>query len=194
MAENDALVIICSSCQVAEKAVRRFQAAHFNVQKISVIGRDSFDACDAAENSPSGGKKPLPDESAFWARLWQLLPGDAFLRIKGIGPIIVSGPISQTMREVGTNPKFPHACSPLRTCMLAIGISTERLHRYEAALRSGHFLVVVRGSRSHIRAAEKLLHSFSSGSEAKENPVDQTKEALLPRIEGRRPSIKTAAL
>jgi hypothetical protein len=172
MAGKNSLVVICRSYQIAERAVHTLQASHFNVQKVSVIGRDSFDAFDHAEVSVPKGKKSVLEESAFWFRLWQLLSGDAFFRIDGIGSIIVSGPISETMRDAGTNPKFFHACSPLKACMLAIGISSEKLHRCESALRSGHFLLVVHGSPCDIRAAEIVLKTFSTCAETKEKQMD----------------------
>jgi hypothetical protein len=175
MAEKNVLVVICPSYQTAEKAVHAFQAAPLKFQKVSVIGKDYFDVGSNPETTASSGKKSVPEEAGFWFRTWQMLSGDAFFKIDGIGPIIVSGPISETMREAGTNPKFFHACSPLRACMHAIGISTEKLHSCESALRSGQFLVVVYGSPCDIRAAENVVKICSTRKDTEGNQVNPDK-------------------
>lgn len=103
--------------------------------------------------------KSLSDVMAFWGRIWKLLPGDAFIRLEATDSIIVAGPISDSMREAETDPSHFHTCNPLRACLFAAGISNENLAGYEAALKSGRYLVIVQGNRQEVPEAASILKS-----------------------------------
>jgi hypothetical protein len=167
MSKRNAFVYMCRSYRAAERAVRSLQAAHFNVRNVSIIGRDYFSFDGAAEASSTGAKKLLTEGKAFWNRMWRLLPGDAFLNIRGIGPIIAAGPISDLMRAAATNPKFFHIRSPLRASLDALGISEENVTRYEAALQSDRFLVLAHGNSAEVMAAGNILKSDATFNETK---------------------------
>ena len=167
MSERNVLVLICRSYQAAEQAVHLLQAGCFNVAKVSIVGRDYYGLGAGAPGSAKDGKFLL-EVSAFWCRMWNLLSGDAFFKVEGIGSFIVAGEMSQQMRAASTNPLLFHAYSPLRACMHAIGITNGNLVRYEMALRSDQFLVIVHGNQAEIVAAGSILQASEKFSIARD--------------------------
>lgn len=177
--ETNISVVICRSFQSAEKAVHTIREAHTNIPKLSIIGRDYFDLGQSASVSSPSGSHPVSEIMAFWGRVWPLLSGDAFIKIKGMGSIIVAGPLSKAMRQAGTNPAFFHAHRQLRTYMLAIGISGKRLIRYEAALRSNCLLIVLCGRPNEIEAAGNILKARTKLQGAEFVQIDKCKTGLI---------------
>ena len=167
MSKTNIFVAICSSCQTVENAVHSLQQAHFSVRKVSVIGKDYFRINEVPSDTSSERKHSLTDAMTFWGRIWRMLPGDAFLRLQEIGSIIIAGPISHLMRKAGTTPALFQTPSLLRACMVAAGISNENITRYEAALQSNRFLLIVQGSPDEVMAAAKILKSFGRSSKTK---------------------------
>jgi hypothetical protein len=186
--KSNTLIVILSSYQTAEKAIHSLQTVNFNVHKVSVIGKDYFPAGLNASTHATEEKKCFSEIISFWSRIWGLLPGDAFFRIKGIGSIIVAGPMAETMRKAGTNPKLFHVCSPLQAAMLAIGISNENLKIYEAALQSDRFLVIVRGNAGEITAAGKIFKSCTTlkpGKHGESANSDEQRRSLRSSLSAR---------
>jgi hypothetical protein len=167
MSKKNIFVAVCSSYQTAEKAIYSLQQAHFNVRRVSVIGKDYFYLAEFSSDALPEEKRLLADVMTFWGRIWRLLSGDAFLRLEGIGSIIVAGRISDSIRKAGTNPALYHAHSPLRASMLAVGIASENLAKFEAALQSDRLLVIVQGDPHEVLAAAKILKLRENYSKSK---------------------------
>ena len=94
MSEHNAVVGVYTSHPKAEAAVKELQNAGFDMQKLSIVGKDYHTEehvigyYNAGDRMQFWGKR-----GAFWGGLWGLLFGSAFFLIPGIGPIIVFGPL-----------------------------------------------------------------------------------------------------
>jgi hypothetical protein len=160
MARKNTFVFICRSCQTAEKAVNALQEARFNVQRLSIIGKDHLGFIDAANAASSDAKRNLLSGMfSFWDRMWRLLSGDAFINVEGIGPTIAAGPIAESMLSAWTGPRFFQTNNPLRAVLRALGVAKEDSAKYEAALQEEHLLLIAQGNPSEILAAVRILKS-----------------------------------
>jgi hypothetical protein len=160
MAKKNAFIFICQSYQTAEKAVNALQKARFNVQRLSIIGRDHLGFIDAANAAPSDAKRDfLSGMFSFWDRKWRLLSGDAFINVEGIGPTLAAGPIAESMLSAWASPGFFQTNNPLRSVLRALGIAREDSAKYEAALQQERLLLIAQGKPSEILAAVRILKS-----------------------------------
>ncbi len=94
MSEHNAVVGVYNSHTEAEAAVKELQKSGFDMQKLSIVGKDYHTEehvigyYNAGDRMKFWGKR-----GAFWGGLWGLLFGSALFFIPGIGPLIVFGPL-----------------------------------------------------------------------------------------------------
>jgi hypothetical protein len=152
-----ASVLVCRSHQKAEKALKAFRLAGCSVRSLSVIGTDTPSFRVGSSTAPDANQKRLLQVRSFWCRMWDLLTGDALLSVERIGSIIAAGPFARTILAAWVNSGIYKTRSPFRTAMRAIGIRRQNLEKYESALRSDCFLVIVQGNPAEVSAAERDL-------------------------------------
>lgn len=87
MSEHNAVVGIYNAHTDAEAAVKELQKSEFDMQKLSIVGKDYHTEehvigyYNAGDRMQVWGKR-----GAFWGGLWGMLFGSGFFFIPGIGP------------------------------------------------------------------------------------------------------------
>jgi hypothetical protein len=96
---------------------------------------------------------------AFWGGFWGLLFGSAFFMIPGLGPILAAGPVVgwivaglEGAVEVG-------ALGALGAGLFSIGIPKDSVVKYEAALKTDQFLLIVHGTSAEVAKAKDIIES-----------------------------------
>jgi hypothetical protein len=96
---------------------------------------------------------------AFWGGFWGLLFGSAFFMIPGIGPILAAGPVVvwivaglEGAVEVG-------ALGALGAGLYSIGIPKDSVVKYETALKTDQFLMIVHGTAAEVARAKDILET-----------------------------------
>ena len=93
-AEKSAIVAIYDTHEEAEEAVRELQKSGFDMQKLSIVGKDYQTEEEVVGYYTTGDRmKKWGKTGAFWGGLWGLLFGSAFFLIPGIGPLLAAGPL-----------------------------------------------------------------------------------------------------
>ncbi len=160
MFRKNAFIFLCRSHQLAEKAITELQEARFNVKSLSIIGKDHLGYIDAANRATSAEKKNrLSEVFSFWNRMWRLLSGDAFINIEGIGPVIVAGPMAESMLAAWTSPRLFQTTNPLQAGLRVLGIAKEDTAKCAAALQEERLLLIAQGEPAEIQAAVRILKS-----------------------------------
>ena len=78
----------------AENAVKELKKAGFDMNKLSVVGRDHHTEEEIVGYYHTGDRmKAWGKRGAFWGGIWGLVLGAAFFVLPGIGPIAVAGPL-----------------------------------------------------------------------------------------------------
>ncbi len=92
--EHSSAVAVYDSHSDAEQAIRTLAKSGFDMQKLSIVGRDYSTEegvvgyYNAGERMKAWGKA-----GAFWGGLWGMLFGSALFFVPGIGPLFVAGPL-----------------------------------------------------------------------------------------------------
>jgi uncharacterized membrane protein len=142
----------------AEEAVRRLLKEGFAMKDVSIVGRDF-----RVEEEPIGfvsGRdfvKLGAGTGAWVGGLFGLLVGAAFLVLPGVGPVIVAGPLSAAVLGGLEGALAGAALGALSGALVGLGVPKNQALKYEAQVKAGKFLVIVRGAPEQIERAKAML-------------------------------------
>jgi hypothetical protein len=142
----------------AGKAIKELKNCGLDIEKLSVVGRDSHTEDHAAgfytrgERIRYGGKRDfLGDEC------WGDLAGAAFLIIPGVGPVIVAGPVANWIIGALEGSIFIGGMSALGAGLVTLGIPRRTVFKYEIAIKAGKLVLMTLGTEEDARRARRIL-------------------------------------
>jgi len=160
MPQENATVAIYDVHTAAEEAVKRLRKSGFDMQKVSVAGRDDHTGNQiVGYYNGDGGMRYWGKLGSFWGSLWGLLHGWAFFSIPGIGPVLVAGPLAGWIVAALGNAAIFEGLTAFGAGLYSIGISKDDIVWYETALRRGKYLVLVHGAADDVGRAKETLRS-----------------------------------
>jgi len=155
----NSIVAIYPSHIAAETAIRELQQSGFDMNKLSIVGRD-FHTDEHVVGYYNGGDrmKAWGKTGAFWGGLWGLLFGSGFFLIPGIGPLLVAGPLVAWIVGALEGAIIVGGVSAIGAGLYSLGIPKNSIVRYETALKTGKFVLIAHGSANDITYSKKILH------------------------------------
>ena len=94
---------------------------------------------------------------AFWGGFWGLLFGSGFFLIPGIGPLLVAGPLVSWIVGALEGAVVVGGLSALGAGLYSLGIPKDSILRYEKALKTGKYVLIVHGSMDETTRAKEIL-------------------------------------
>jgi hypothetical protein len=94
---------------------------------------------------------------AFWGGFWGLLFGSAFFAIPGIGPVLVAGPLVGWIVGALEGAAFVGGVSAIGAGLIGIGIPKDSVLKYELALKTDKFLLMVHSTASEVEKARSVI-------------------------------------
>ncbi len=155
-------VAIFDRHQDAELAIRELQHGGFDMNKLSIIGRDYHTEEHAVGFYNAGDRvKYWGKHGAFWGSVFGLLFAPAFFWIPGIGPILTGGLIGSLLMgavEGGVvGAAIGGSAGVVAAALASIGIPKDSVIRYEAALKAQKFLLIASGTGPEVESARRIL-------------------------------------
>lgn len=142
----------------AEAAVRSLGDGGFPIQKVSIIAQHLEDdrrvhgyvtACDMAKSAATTG--------AWLGGIFGLLVGAAFLWVPGVGPLVVVGSLASILLGGIEGAVAGAAATGVLGWLVGLGISKEKILKYEEAVKAGKFLVIAHGPAEGVKKAREIL-------------------------------------
>jgi hypothetical protein len=96
---------------------------------------------------------------AFWGGFWGLLFGSAFFLIPGLGPILAAGPVVAWIVAALEGAVEVGALGALGAGLYSIGIPKDSIVKYETALKTDQFLLIVNGTAAEVAQAKDIIES-----------------------------------
>ncbi len=153
--EMSAVVAFYDKHTEAEAAVRELQKSGFDMQKLSIVGKDYQTEEDVVGYYTTGDRmKAWGRSGAFWGGLWGMMFGAAFFVIPGIGPILAAGPVVAWIVGVLEGAVVVGGLSALGAGLYSIGIPKDSILEYETQIKAGKFVVIAHGSPDEINQAQ----------------------------------------
>ena len=154
----------------AERVVLELQKHGFDMQKLSIIGKDYRTTehvrgfltwKDAAKAGATGGGY----WGSFVGGLFGILAGAGVLFIPGMAPLIIAGPIAGVLAGwlEGTlvGGAGGAAIGGLASALGGLGIPEHEVLKYETKIQAGEFMILVTGSNSDVSQAKQMLDKIS---------------------------------
>ncbi len=146
-----AVVALYETHHEAEQAVRELQQSGFDMQKLSIVGKDYYTEEEVVGYYTTGDRmKVWGKTGAFWGGLWGLLFGSAFFVIPGIGPLLAAGPVVGWIVGALEGATVVGGFSALGAGMFSLGIPKDSVIEYETQIKAGKFMVIAHGSPDEV--------------------------------------------
>jgi len=170
MAYTHTIVGLFPSHAEAERVVLELQKEGFDMQKLSIIGKDYQTTehvrgfltwKDTAIAGATGGGY----WGSFVGGLFGILAGAGVLFIPGMAPIVIAGPIAGVLAGwlEGTlvGGTGAAAVGGLVGALGGLGIPKHEVLKYETKIQAGEFMILVTGSDEDVTQAEQMLDRIS---------------------------------
>jgi uncharacterized membrane protein len=159
MKKNNSIVAVYTSHTVTEAAIKELQQSGFDMQKLSIVGRDYHtDEHVVGYYNVGDRMKVWGKTGAFWGGLWGLLFGSAFFWIPGLGPLLVAGPLVSWIVGALEGALVVGGLSAIGAALYSLGIPKDSILLYETALRTGKFILIAHGAEEEAIRARDILN------------------------------------
>jgi len=177
MTKNNSVVAIFKSHIEAETAVKELQRAGFDMQKLSIVGRDYHtDENVVGYYNASDRMKYWGKLGAYWGGFWGLLFGSGFFLVPGVGPLLVAGPL------VGWIVAALEGAAVLGAGLYSLGIPKDSILQYETAVKSGKYIVIAHGSDVETVHAREIIKRTNPEALAEHQPACANTESSTVRV------------
>lgn len=158
MSITNSVVAIYETHEEAEHAIKKLQEANVDMRSLSIASRGTHTDEHVVGYYNTGDRmKYWGKMGAFWGGFWGLLFGSAFFAIPGLGPILVAGPLVGWIVGALEGAVVVGGVSALGAGLVGIGIPMDSVIKYEVALKTDKFLLVVHGTPDEVAKAHKIL-------------------------------------
>jgi uncharacterized membrane protein len=164
MSATNSVVAIYDTHEQAEKAIRILQEAGVDMKCLSIAGRSMHSDEHVVGYYNAGDRmKYWGSVGAFWGGLWGLLFGSAAFAIPGLGPILVAGPLVGWIVSALEGAIVVGGVSAIGAGLVSIGIPKDSVIKYEVALKTDKFLLIVHGTPDTVYGARLVLDEACPG-------------------------------
>jgi uncharacterized membrane protein len=160
MSKTNAVVAVYETHSEAEEAVKELQRSGFDMQKMSIVGKDYHTDEHVVGYYNAGDRMQYWGKmGAFWGGIWGMLFGAAFFAIPGIGPVLVAGPLVAWIVGALEGAVVVGGLSALGAGLYSIGIPKNSVVKYELALKSDKFLLMAHGTADEVTKARDIMQT-----------------------------------
>jgi len=155
---NNSVVAMYRTHTEADQAVKALQHGGVDMQKLSIVGRGYHTDEHAVGYYNAGDRmKYWGKTGAFWGGFWGLLFGSAFFMIPGLGPILAAGPVVGWIVGALESAAVVGGVSALGAGLYSLGIPKDSIVKYEAAIKTDQFLLIVHGTAAEVAKAKEII-------------------------------------
>lgn len=167
MSDKNSVVAVYGTHTEAEVAVKELQRAGIDMRTLSIVGKGTHTDEHAVGYYNTGDRmKYWGKTGAFWGGFWGLLFGSAFFAIPGIGPVLVAGPLVAWIVGALESAAVVGGLSAVGAGLYGMGIPKDSVVKYELALKTDQYLLMVHGAAADVEKARDVLKNTQ--------PVDVT--------------------
>jgi hypothetical protein len=145
----------------AEQAIRAIAKSGFDMTKLSLIGKGYHTEEYPIGFYTTGDRiKAWGSTGAFWGGIWGLLFAPAVFFLPGLGLVALVGPIVTALIGALEGAVMVGGVSAIGAALTTIGVSKPDAVKYERALKSDKFVLLVHGSVEESAQVDRLLDTY----------------------------------
>ena len=158
MTTTNSVVAIYDTHEQAERAIKELQQAGIDMKSLSIAARNTHTDEHVVGYYNTGDRmKYWGKMGAFWGGFWGLLFGSAMFAIPGLGPILVAGPLVAWIIGGLEGAAVVGGVSAVGAGLVSIGIPKDSVVKYDVALKTDKFLLVVHGTPADVDKAKDII-------------------------------------
>jgi hypothetical protein len=158
MPDNNIVIAVYEAHTEAEQAVKDLQASGFDMKRLSIVARNPHTEEHVVGFYNAGDRiKHWGKAGAFWGGVWGLLFGAAFFAVPGIGRVLVAGPLVAWIVGALETAVVVGGVSAIGAGLLSVGLPKDSVLKYEIALKTDRFLLMVHGAADEAAEARIIL-------------------------------------
>jgi hypothetical protein len=158
MSTQNSVVAVFRTHTEADQAVKELQRSGVDMRKLSVVGKGYHtDEQPVGYYNTGDRMKYWGKIGAFWGGFWGLLFGSAFFLIPGLGPILAAGPVVAWIVGALESAVVVGGVSALGAGLFSMGIPKDSILKYEAAIKTDQFLLIVHGTAEEVAKAKDII-------------------------------------
>ena len=155
---TNSVVAIYDTHDQAEHAIKELQEAGVDMKNLSIAARNTHTDEHVVGYYNAGDRmKYWGKIGAFWGGFWGLLFGSAAFAIPGLGPILVAGPLVAWIIAGLEGAAVVGGVSAVGAGLVSIGIPKDSVLKYDVALKTDKFVLVVHGSVEAVDKAKDII-------------------------------------
>ena len=167
MSTENSVVAIYKSHDGADAAVKELQRGGIDMKSLSVVGKGYHTDEEVVGYYNTGDRmKYWGKMGAFWGGFWGLLFGSALFMIPGLGPILAAGPVVAWIVAGLEGAVVVGGLGALGAGLYSIGIPKDSIVKYETALKTDKFLLIVHGTAAEVAKAKDIFERTGPESSA----------------------------
>lgn len=144
--ESNSYTHVFNTHAEAEDAIRLLDRSGFDVKKLSIIGM--------GDRIKSWG-----GVGAFWGGIWGLLLGPAVFLLPGVGLVAMAGPVVTALISTLEGAVLVGSLGALGAALSKLGASHDQVIKYESAIKSDKYVLMIHGSTEEISIANDILNN-----------------------------------
>jgi uncharacterized membrane protein len=165
MSIGDSIVATYDTHEQAEQAIKELQQSGIDMKSLSIAGKDTHtDEHVVGYYNVGDRMKRWGTVGAFWGGFWGLLFGAGMFAIPGLGPILVAGPLVAWIVAGLEGAVVVGGVSAFGAGLVSIGIPKDSAIKYEVALKTDKYLLVVHGTRDAVEKAREIIGGMHHSS------------------------------
>jgi uncharacterized membrane protein len=162
---TNSVVAIYDTHDQAEHAIKELQEAGVDMKSLSIAARNTHTDEHVVGYYNAGDRmKYWGKVGAFWGGFWGLLFGSAAFAIPGLGPILVAGPLVAWIIAGLEGAAVVGGVSAVGAGLVSIGIPKDSVVKYEVALKTDKFVLVVHGTPDDVAKAKEIIEGTEHSS------------------------------
>jgi hypothetical protein len=164
---TNSVVALYDTHEQAEHAVKELQQAGVDMKSLSIAARDTHTDEHVVGYYNAGDRMRYWGKvGAFWGGFWGLLFGSALFAIPGLGPILVAGPLVAWIIAGLEGAAVVGGVSAVGAGLVSIGIPKDSVVKYDVALKTDKFLLLVHGTPADVDKAKGIIAGTEHSSYA----------------------------
>jgi hypothetical protein len=158
MSTMNSVVAVYDTHEQAEAAIKELQEAGVDMKSLSIAGKDTHTDEHVVGYYSAGDRMMRWGKmGAFWGGFWGLLFGAGMFAIPGIGPILVAGPLVAWIVAGLEGAAVVGGVSAVGAGLFSIGVPKDSVIKYDVALKTDKFLLVVHGTPDAVDKAKDII-------------------------------------
>ena len=158
MNHNHVMTALYDTHEQAEQAVKQLQHHGYDMQQLSIVGRDYHSEENVVGYYNMGDRmRKWGGNGAFWGSMWGMLMGSAFILIPGVGPLLLAGPLVGMLVGALEGAVVVGGVSALGAALASLGIPNNSVLEYETEIKVGKYMLLAHGTTAEVAQARQIL-------------------------------------